>query len=458
MTEPVLSFRDRLRAGGLLPEPAQPANGAQPVRAVADSDAASRYADAALTAEVERVAGAAEGTRNDTLNRASFAVGQLVAGGALDAESAAAALAGAAGTAGLLEREITVTIQSGFTAAASSPRTVPERPELVSFTAPSSSGPQPDASRLSLRSKLLTRAQLADLPQPAPLIADTLDRGTLVLLAGYTGTCKTFIALDWACCVASGHPWQGRLVEQGPVLYIAAEGAAGLHERISAWETAWASSAGGLTLLAEPVSLLNRAAVTELAELASADGYRLVVIDTLARSIVGADENSARDVGLAVDAAECIRRGSGATLALVHHTGKDKSTVRGSSALEAAADTVYVTEGDEVELRLSRTKRKEGPREDEHQLRLSSIGASCVLLESVRGQDRVSTDSERRLLAAVADTFADTLASKAELRTVAAMPPATFHRALNALVRRGAIGQHGSEQRPLYRVVPGRHA
>lgn len=319
------------------------------------------------------------------------------------------------------------------------------------------SGPQPDAGTASLRARLLTRAQLADLPQPAPLIADTLDRGTLVLLAGYTGTCKTFIALDWACCVASGHPWQGRPVEQGPVLYIAAEGATGLHERVTAWETAWATSAGALTVLPEPVPLLDRTAVAELADLAGTDEYRLVVVDTLARSIVGADENSARDVGLAVDGAESVRRTSGATVALVHHTGKDKATVRGSSALEAAADTVYVTEGDEADLRLSRTKRKEGPREDEHQLRLSPLAASCVLLESVRGQDRVSTDSEHRLLAIAADTFADTLASKAELRAVAAMPPATFHRALNALVRRGAVVQHGPEQRPRYRVMRATH-
>src|SRR3712207_8722728 len=61
-----------------------------------------------------------------------------------------------------------------------------------------------------------------------------------------------------------------------------------------------------------------------------------------------------------IDAAEQIKRatGSGAVL-LVHHTGKDKTTVRGSSALEAAMDTVYTTEGDPLNMRLRRTKRKD---------------------------------------------------------------------------------------------------
>ena len=44
----------------------------------------SSYAQAALDRECETVAGAAQGARNDALNRASFSLFQLVAGGELD--------------------------------------------------------------------------------------------------------------------------------------------------------------------------------------------------------------------------------------------------------------------------------------------------------------------------------------------------------------------------------------
>src|SRR4051794_4541821 len=78
----------------------------------------------------------------------------------------------------------------------------------------SDSEPPDDAGRPSvaeqLRGQLLARADLTNLPEPEPLIENTLDRRTIALLAGHTGTGKSFIALDWACCVATGHAWQGR--------------------------------------------------------------------------------------------------------------------------------------------------------------------------------------------------------------------------------------------------------
>jgi AAA domain len=70
-----------------------------------------------------------------------------------------------------------------------------------------------------LAERLLTRSQLDSLPEPEPLIENTLDRRTVALLGGYWGTLKSFIALDWALSVATGHPWQGRPTVTGPVIY-----------------------------------------------------------------------------------------------------------------------------------------------------------------------------------------------------------------------------------------------
>ena len=80
------------------------------------------YAAAALEAELAAVASAPTGTRNDTLNTASFNLGQLIAAGKLDGNSATAALLGAAVSAGLSEREAVATITSGITAGLREPR------------------------------------------------------------------------------------------------------------------------------------------------------------------------------------------------------------------------------------------------------------------------------------------------------------------------------------------------
>ncbi len=55
---------------------------------------------------------------------------------------------------------------------------------------------------------LLSRSDLRNLPVPQPLIDNVLDQGTIALLYGKWSTAKTFIALDWAACVATGKRWQ----------------------------------------------------------------------------------------------------------------------------------------------------------------------------------------------------------------------------------------------------------
>jgi len=75
-----------------------------------------RYAAAALIAEADRVARAPTGTRNDTLNRAAFALGRLVGAGLLDQAEVVRELDAAARFAGLGRAETHRTIRSGLTA------------------------------------------------------------------------------------------------------------------------------------------------------------------------------------------------------------------------------------------------------------------------------------------------------------------------------------------------------
>jgi Bifunctional DNA primase/polymerase, N-terminal len=98
-------------------EPGEPME--RPTRPVHQPGA---WAAAALAAEVANVRTAAEGTRNHTLNRAAFALGQVVGAGYLDPGDVVAMLSGAALAAGLTAAETRATIASGLRAGTARPR------------------------------------------------------------------------------------------------------------------------------------------------------------------------------------------------------------------------------------------------------------------------------------------------------------------------------------------------
>jgi hypothetical protein len=82
----------------------------------------SAYGRAALRRELERLSQATEGTRNHSLNKAAFALGQLVATGALDEEETAATLIAEGQLLGLGVLECERTVASGMTAGMEQPR------------------------------------------------------------------------------------------------------------------------------------------------------------------------------------------------------------------------------------------------------------------------------------------------------------------------------------------------
>jgi hypothetical protein len=310
-----------------------------------------------------------------------------------------------------------------------------------------------------LVSQLLSRSDLKDLPDPKPLIDNVLDQGTTALLYGMWGAGKSFVALDWALSVATGHAWQGRQTEERSVLYVAAEGAFGYKARVDAWEQGWHTEVkdGGhiFEILPKPVNLTDRVDVYELAALIRWGGYGLVILDTLARCMVGADENSARDCGIVVDVLTqlraCTPDGRGVILG-VHHTGKDGKTFRGSSAFEAGADTVYSVTKDAGLITLNREKRKDGSPVDHHEFKLDPIeGTESCVISVHRGVDK--PERAQRLLSTFVHHFPLTGASKKELRDVAEMSAGTFHRALSDLLESGDLINEGTAKRPFYRAA-----
>jgi hypothetical protein len=80
----------------------------------------------------------------------------------------------------------------------------------------------------------------------------------------------------------------------------------------------------------------------------SSQALKLVVIDTLASAIAGADENSFANMSKVIEGIHRIKAETGSAVLLVHHSGKDGGRgERGHSSLRAAADTVILVEKDQ---------------------------------------------------------------------------------------------------------------
>jgi KaiC/GvpD/RAD55 family RecA-like ATPase len=172
-----------------------------------------------------------------------------------------------------------------------------------------------------------------------------------VLIYGPSGGGKKFFTIDLAAHSACGTPWRGHRVRAGLVVYIAAEAGESIARRFATWRDENLSEAREgripLVILTRGANLLNVAEVddlmTELREISIETGMplRVVVFDTLSRSIPGGDENSAEDMTRVVQCADRIRDELNASTVFVHHSGKDATKgARGHSALFAAADTV----------------------------------------------------------------------------------------------------------------------
>jgi hypothetical protein len=239
------------------------------------------------------------------------------------------------------------------------------------------------SSHGSGRSLRLDPISTALQPKPiAHLIRNVLARDSLASLIGAAGTYKTFVSIDWMCCIATGTPWCGHSVHQGPVLLFLGEGRSGLAVRIRGW-----SIGHGVDLDGAPLFISNEAAAltdeTRAAELLAvvAEFMRqhgapvLIVFDTMNRNFGPADENSSLDMTRGVAVLDELRTMTGACILLLHHTGHmDKSRARGSSVLIGAIDSEWRTGRDEDgTVRLDNTKMKEGPEHEGLAFRVSPV-------------------------------------------------------------------------------------
>jgi AAA domain len=269
-----------------------------------------------------------------------------------------------------------------------------------------------------------------------------LPEGGKTILAGHPGTGKSFLALHLAMCIARGKKFFGSGTGRGGlVVYCAGEGGFGLKNRLVAYENVHKVAKGEevkLVVLPRPINLFNdeptlvkdhegnllssfQVFMRELEELwgefispmGDPEQLRLIVFDTLATSMVGADENSSRDVGMALDKITTLQAEIDTqyhmrpNFLIVHHLNKaGDGEIRGSSVIKANADTVLKvtripgSQGATFDRIVSMTKQKDGIELDPCSFRLQPdvVGydedhdavTSCAVIEegTKREQDR----------------------------------------------------------------------
>jgi len=156
-----------------------------------------------------------------------------------------------------------------------------------------------------------------------------------------------------------------------------AEGASGFRTRLEAYCSHNGLDPADLDIrfMTDAPNLLDKADIRELlVALMEYGKLDFIVIDTYARAMAGANENDAKDVGQAVAHCDIIHRKTGATVLLVHHSGKDASGgARGSSALRAAADVEIEVVRTQQYRAATVTKMKDGQDGQEYQFKLADV-------------------------------------------------------------------------------------
>jgi len=158
-------------------------------------------------------------------------------------------------------------------------------------------------------------------------------------------------------------------------------------------------------------------------------------------------------MGLFIANAERVARRFDAALMVIHHTGKNGQSERGSSALRAASDLMVEVKLDDSNIRVISDRDKDAGPFDTWKLHLEETGDSVAIrpgndLERLRNH-------EETVLSTISESFGTVWASTAEIREVVEMSNTTLHRALKSLVDAKYVEERSvGRQKKEYRLSP----
>ncbi len=223
---------------------------------------------------------------------------------------------------------------------------------------PLDAAPKP-AARLTF----LSPSDCEAAPSRGYVIKGLVAPGDIGCIFGAPGAGKSLIAPFLAYAVAQGRDAFGMRVKQGGAFYVAAEDPHGMRGRVKALKAAYGNADG--FRLVEGVSNLSHDSpdLVALAEAVEAQRPALVILDTLAMSFPGLEENSAEAMGGVVAVARHLAQWGAAVLLVHHDTKAEGGTPRGHSLLNGALDVALHVKRDEGVIRAKLTKNRNGTTE-----------------------------------------------------------------------------------------------
>jgi len=256
-----------------------------------------------------------------------------------------------------------------------------------------------DADKLALY-RVRTVAEILSQPRPTWFIKRVMPDGEVGAIFGESGAGKSFVWLDLGAAVDLGIDWRGYKTRKARVAAVIAEGAGDLPERLRAYEEHHGVKLG-IGLIPAAPNLLDSGDITAVSATVKAFGANLLVIDTLAQTTPGAEENSSPDMSKALANCKRLHRETGAMVVLIAHAGKDvQRGIRGWSGIKAALDfELEVTrDGERRQLRVSKLKSGQDGAVFPFRLRTVAVGVddegevveSCVV-EPVEAKAKVRT-------------------------------------------------------------------
>ena len=198
------------------------------------------------------------------------------------------------------------------------------------------------------------------------------------ILFGASGTFKSFLALDFALHSVHGMTWLGKKTKKGPVLFIAAEGGAGVWRRVKAWHLQRGLDWRDIEFYVLPMAVMLNTQSAKVVAAAEAVGVQpsTVIVDTMSQTFDG-EENSANEVaGYFRELGNRFRALWRCVVMVVHHSGHAATErPRGSSAILANVDFMLGVFRDEKQMLATLTceKQKDGERFEPVQFTLTSV-------------------------------------------------------------------------------------
>lgn len=276
------------------------------------------------------------------------------------------------------------------------------------------------------------------------LIPGEIPERGIVILYGASGVGKSFVAVDYAM----------RLSETVPILYVATEGEWGYQQRVRAWAKHHKRDVNKYKMyfFLNVVALLDAKEYQQFADVAKVVQPKVIIIDTLAHSMIPGDENNTRDMSMFVKAAKQLQKLFDCAVVLVHHTNKEGRQERGNSALRGAADVMIRLDDMDDVICVECTKSKDAQKFPTRYIRLLSIelekdvSAPVVVAAELvkRRREDPLTVTQQRILDTLAQPVFKEGATAGDLEEVTSLGRGQVYRALSGLLAFEFVSKSGS--------------